>query len=124
MKITSNPLILYYIGKYCAKSNFKLELGLVCLGDFKSILKFIDNYNLSSLNEIKNIKAIFWKGVIYILQKQHKLAKEKFEKIQKLLEINEKYKKTNFIRKYYEWYIKNIANSRMSESFSFDKNEL
>jgi len=81
-----------------------LELGLICLSDFKQILKFQDNYNLTSKNEIKKIKSNFWKGVILILQKQYKLAKEKFEKIYKILELNEKFNKANFIRKFCDWY--------------------
>jgi hypothetical protein len=115
--------VLYYIGKYCAKSGLKLDLGLVCISDYKNIIKFQDNYNLKHNKEIKKIKANFWKGVIYILQKQYKLAKEKFEKIQKLLEINEKIIKVNFIRKYFEWYVKYISYS-VYDDFEVNNNEL
>jgi len=104
-------LIFYYIGKYCAKSNTKLELGLICLSDFNHILKFQDNYNLTSKNEIKKIKSNFWKGIILILQRQYKFAKEKLEKIQKILEINEKFNKANFIRKFFDWYGRFISHA-------------
>ena len=123
MTIISNPIILYYIGKYCAKSGLKLDLGLVCISDFKNIIKFQDNYNLEQDKEIKKIKANFWKGLIYILQRQYKLAKEKFEKIQKLLEINEKHTKANFIRRYFEWYSRYIINS-IYDDFVISQSEL
>jgi hypothetical protein len=123
LTIISNPIILYYIGKYCAKSGLKLDLGLVCISDFKNIIKFQDNYNLKQDKEIKKIKANFWKGLIYILQRQYKLAKEKFEKIQKLLEINEKHTKANFIRRYFEWYSRYIINS-IYDDFVISQSEL
>ena len=123
MTLISDPIVLYYIGKYCAKSGIKLDLGLVCISDFKHIIKFQDNYNLKQNKEIKKIKANFWKGLIYILQKQYKLAKEKLEKIQKLLEINEKQIKANFIRRYFEWYGKYITHSVYDE-FVVSQSEL
>jgi len=74
-------------------------------------LKFQDNYTLTTKNEIKKIKSIFWKGVILILQKQYKFAKEKLEKIQKILEINEKMNKAIFIRNFFDWYGRFISHS-------------
>jgi hypothetical protein len=61
--------------------------------------------------------------MILILQKQYKLAKEKLEKIQKLLEINEKHIKANFIRRFFEWYGKYISHSTF-EDFPLSQQEL
>jgi hypothetical protein len=98
-------------------------LGLVCISDYRNIIKFQDNYNLKHDKEMKKIKANFWKGVIYVLQRQYKLAKEKFEKILKLLEINEKINKANFIRKFFEWYVKYISYT-IYDDFEVNRNEL
>ena len=65
--IVSNPLILYEIGKLCAKTKSKLELGLMCLNDFNLIIKFQNNHKLSGYHEKKKLKAKFWKGVINLL---------------------------------------------------------
>ncbi len=65
--IISNPIILYEIGKLCAKTKSKLELGLMCLNDFNLILKFQNNYKLTHYHEKKKIKAKFWKGLIHTL---------------------------------------------------------
>ena len=119
----SNAIVFYHIGKYCAKSNMKLDFGLICLTDFKHILNFQDNYKLSQKNQIKIIKSKFWKGVIYIFQKRYKIAKEKLEKIQKFLERNEKLKKINFIKRYFEW-INKFFNELCNEEFIITKLDL
>jgi len=72
---------------------------------------------------MKKIKSIFWKGIILILQNQYKLAKEKLEKTQKFLEINEKFNKANFIRRYFDWYGKFISHST-SDYFQLTIEEL
>jgi hypothetical protein len=65
--IISNPIILYEIGKLCAKTKSKLELGLMCLNDFNLIIKFQNNHKLTSYHEKKKLKAKFWKGLIHTL---------------------------------------------------------
>jgi hypothetical protein len=71
--IISNASILYEIGKICAKSNNKKELGKICLEDYIVILKFQNNYKkLYDFYEKKKIKAKFWIGVINLLLKDYK----------------------------------------------------
>lgn len=60
------------MGKICAKSNYKLEMGLLCLSDYITILKFENNYEVKSTRCYKKSMAIFFKGVIYCLLKQYK----------------------------------------------------
>jgi len=72
INITSDPLILYEIGKICAKSILKPELGLMCLDDFINITKFQNNYKLTDYYEKKKLKAKFWIGVIHIQLKEYK----------------------------------------------------
>lgn len=64
--------MLYEIGKLCAKSKTKLELGLMCLNDFNLILKYQNNYKLNGFFQKKQVKSKFWKGVIYVLLNQYK----------------------------------------------------
>lgn len=70
--VISDPSILYQIGKICAKSKTKLELGLMCLDDYILILKSQNNYKLSNFQEKKKLKAKFWKGVIFTMLKNYK----------------------------------------------------
>lgn len=60
------------MGKICAKTKIKLELGLMCLHDYNLILKFQNNYKLSYYYEKKIVKAKFWKGVINLLLHNYK----------------------------------------------------
>lgn len=60
------------MGKICAKSNYKLEMGLLCLSDYIAILKFENNYDLTNARSYKKSMAIFFKGVIFCLLKQYK----------------------------------------------------
>jgi len=60
------------MGKICAKSNYKLEMGLLCLSDYIAIVKFENNYELANSSSYKKSMAIFFKGVIYCLLKQYK----------------------------------------------------
>ncbi len=70
--VISDPIVLYQIGKICAKSKTKLELGLMCLDDYILILKSQNNYKLSNFQEKKKLKAKFWKGVIFTMLKNYK----------------------------------------------------
>lgn len=60
------------MGKICAKSNYKLEMGLLCLTDYINIIKFENNYEMGNPSNYKKSMAIFFKGVIYCLLKQYK----------------------------------------------------
>jgi hypothetical protein len=60
------------MGKICAKSNYKLEMGLLCLSDYITILKFENNYEVKNSRSHKKNMAIFFKGVIHCLLKQYK----------------------------------------------------
>ena len=73
--IISNPIILYEIGKICAKGNLKLDMGLLCLSDYIHILKFQNNYVLDSHSLKLKFKAYYYKGVIYCYQKLYKYLK-------------------------------------------------
>ncbi len=115
----SNPTILYEIGKLCAKTKSKLELGLMCLNDFCVILKFQYSYKLNSFAEEKLLKAKFWKGVTNILLTNMNNAKEIFDKIYKPLEVyNINENKLIFIRKFFDYH------SKMLFSVQSFKNEV
>jgi len=60
------------MGKICAKANYKLEMGLLCLFDYIAVLKFQNNYEINAKIKMKKSMAIFFKGVIYCLLKQYK----------------------------------------------------
>ena len=60
------------MGKICAKSNYKLEMGILCLTDYVSILKFQNNYETTAKIKMKKSMAIFFKGVLFCLSKQYK----------------------------------------------------
>ena len=61
------------MGKICAKSNYKLEMGLLCLSDYIKIMKFDKNYDMQkNLKSYKKSMGIFFKGVIFCLLKQYK----------------------------------------------------
>lgn len=65
-------MILYEIGKFCAKSQLKCEMGLYCLKDYLNILKFQYNYELQDQQLVKKYKACFYMGVIHAYLKQYK----------------------------------------------------
>lgn len=129
MTIVSNPSILYEIGKISAKSCKKSDMGLLCLKDFVSILKFQNNYELENENIIKKYMAYFYMGAIYSFLRQYKYilffifrnAKETFEKIKNVSLIENKVNKLNFIRVFYDFYKKYQTNYK--EHFNFDLNK-
>ena len=63
---------MYEIGKFCAKSQLKSEMGLYCLKDYIQIVKFEYNYNLDDHHLPKKYKANFYIGVINCFLKQYK----------------------------------------------------
>lgn len=72
LTIVSNPIILYQLGKICAKSGVKKEIGVVALQDYIQIMKFQNNYKLDNYNDQKKQKAYFWMCVLHIELKQYK----------------------------------------------------
>jgi hypothetical protein len=71
LTVISNPKIFYAIGKICAKSEIKKEMGLICLEDYVYILKFQNNYKLNDEFEAKKQKAHFWMSILHIQLKQY-----------------------------------------------------
>ena len=71
MTIITDPKLLYIVGKICAKANKKLEYGLMCLDDYKILLSYQKNYNMSSNTEKKLIMRKFWIAVIKVLIGQY-----------------------------------------------------
>jgi hypothetical protein len=50
----------------------KSEMGIYCLKDYVSILKFQYNYELEEHHIVKKYKAYFYMGVIYCYLNQYK----------------------------------------------------
>jgi hypothetical protein len=63
---------MYEIGKFCAKSGLKSEMGLYCLNDYICILKFQNNYVLDEICLLKKYKAYFYMARIYCFQNDYK----------------------------------------------------
>jgi len=72
LTIISGPDIFLKIGKACAKSETKRELGLMCLEDYIHLLKFSHNYKLNDKKETKKQKAYFWMCILNIQLRQYK----------------------------------------------------
>jgi hypothetical protein len=70
--IISNPILMYEIGKFCAKSGLKSDMGLYCLNDYICILKFQNNFVLDEINLLKKYKAYFYMARIYCFQNDYK----------------------------------------------------
>ena len=70
--VISTAEVLLEIGKLCAKSKIKKELGLMCLQDYICFLKFGANYKMKEKHERYKQKALFWMCVLHIELKQYK----------------------------------------------------
>lgn len=60
------------MGKLCAKTNYKVEMGLLCLKDYMRLLKFKHDYDYNTNFEHKKLRVKFFKAVLLIILKQYK----------------------------------------------------
>lgn len=78
--VTSDPIILYKLGKFVAKSKIGLEDGVAAISDFITI----QSYQLgegSEAYERRHAKALYYLGMIFSAQGKQENATEIFKDI-------------------------------------------
>lgn len=116
ISIISNVHPLFLIGKYAAKTQTKIEIGINSLSDFLQIIKFENNYNIKE-NKLKlKYKAKFYLGVLFIINKEYDKAKRCFDRI-KVNYFNDQERKNEYIIAFNIFYNKNNPN------LNFDYNQ-
>ena len=82
--VTTNYEFLYKIGKTCAKNDIRVSEGLLALHDFLNTHHYWAVDGIEIDEELK-VKAIFWLGILYHLNKQKAQAEEVFQHILSML---------------------------------------
>ena len=82
--VTSDPIVLYKLGKFVAKSKIGLDDGLAAISDFLTIQSYQIGEG-SEAYERLHVKALYYLGMIFSAQGKSENAYEVFHDILKTL---------------------------------------